>query len=411
VFPPESPLRRALSNLILATTSILVALVTVEIALRATVPPTRSYFVSAPGTDYTLTPPPGLLTGVHGTAHFRVNAVGVRGRPFGADDAEYRILAVGGSTTRCTVLDSTEAWPYLLEHQLGQTADRRSVWVGNVGKDAATSREHVLQVKYLLKQYPRIDAVVVLVGVNDMLSTLQQGWQYRLPDAVTTPEAERVEMERAFAETPHRVQDPEILSAVGVPWYKATAVWQMAHRAKEVLVTHRIYPIKDFPSHVAQSRRERQEAAEWVDSLPPLDAPLREYRRNLNALADITAASGATLVLVTQPTVWRAGMSVAEQQVLVFGYLGPIKRPMRVFYTVGSLERAMSRYNETLLTVCRERGLGCVDAAARLARDTTTMYDDMHFNEAGARLLARLLADHFGSRPPFQTPNQSVNRY
>jgi hypothetical protein len=104
-------------------------------------------------------------------------------------------------------------------------------------------------------------------------------------------------------------------------------------------------------------------------------------------------------------------MSVAEQQVLVFGYLGPIKRPMRVFYTVGSLERAMSRYNETLLTVCRERGLGCVDAAARLARDTTTMYDDMHFNEAGARLLARLLADHFGSRPPFQTPNQSVNRY
>ncbi|HUL01639.1 MAG TPA: SGNH/GDSL hydrolase family protein [Gemmatimonadales bacterium] len=368
-------------------------------------PPTRSYFVNAPGTDYSLTPPPGLLAGVHGTAHFHVNAFGVRGQPFGADAAEYRILAVGGSTTRCTFLDETEAWTYLLEHQLGRTADGRSVWVGNVGKDAATSREHVLQVKYLLKQYPRIDAVVVLVGVNDMLSALQQGWQYRVPDAVTTPEAERVQMERAFVETPHRVQDEEFSSFAGVPWYKATAVWQLAHRAKQVLFTHRTYPIKDFPSHIAQSRRERQEAAEWVDSLPPLDAPLREYRRNLNAIADIAAASGATLVLVTQPTVWRAAMSVTEQQVLVFGYLGPIKRPMRVFYTVGSLERAMRRYNEALLAVCRERGLDCVDAAPRLARDTTTMYDDMHFNEEGARLLAGLLADHFRSRSPFHTRN------
>jgi lysophospholipase L1-like esterase len=62
----------------------------------------------------------------------------------------------------------------------------------------------------------------------------------------------------------------------------------------------------------------------------------------------------------------------------------------------------MARYNDTLLEVCRARGLDCVDAAHLLPRDTTALYDDVHFNEQGSRLLARALAKSLRERPPFR---------
>ncbi len=50
--------------------------------------------------------------------------------------------------------------------------------MGNVGKSGHTSDHHVLQVRHLLAQYPHIDVVTVLVGVNDMLRLAHEG-EYR----------------------------------------------------------------------------------------------------------------------------------------------------------------------------------------------------------------------------------------
>jgi lysophospholipase L1-like esterase len=399
--PRRSHLPTLLANLSLAAVSAVVALGAAELLLRAVVPPSRGYFVLPPGADWTLVAAPGLLPGVEGVQHIRVNPSGVRGRTFGDDHAEYRILAVGGSTTRCGSLDETEAWPHLLEAQLGSTMDGRDVWVGNVGKDGATTRDHVLHLKYLLPQYPRIDAVVSLVGVNDMISALQQGWQYRLPDPVTELGAERAQMRRAFFRVPGRLQDPPVNTIKPVPWYKATALWQLGGRAKQAIP--RSFRLEDFVRRgVRKARYERHTAAAWVDSLPPLESPLVEYRRNLNAMADLAAKAGVRLVFVTQPSMWREGMSAAEQRFLVFGALVTLQPPPWAYYTTGALGRAMARYNETLLDVCRIRHLDCVDAAPRVPRDTTALYDDVHFNANGSRLLARALVEHFRTRPPFR---------
>ena len=76
----------------------------------------------------------------------------------------------------------------------------------------------------------------------------------------------------------------------------------------------------------------------------------------------------------------------------------------RAYLSTGALARVMARYNEALLDVCRQRALACVDAAKVLPRDTTAMYDDVHFNEQGARLLAHELAAYFRRHPPFLRP-------
>src|SRR2546426_6636770 len=153
----RASISRSVSNLTLATLSVIVALTAAELVLRRV--PSRGYFAPPPGTDWTLTPAPDMIHGVEGVSPFRINRFGVRGRAFGDDRTEYRILAVGGSTTQCSVLDDTEVWTHLLEEGLGRTVDGRQVWVGNVGRDGASARDQVLHIKYLLRQYPRIDIV------------------------------------------------------------------------------------------------------------------------------------------------------------------------------------------------------------------------------------------------------------
>ena len=53
----------------------------------------------------------------------------------------------------------------------------------------------------------------------------------------------------------------------------------------------------------------------------------------------------------------------------------------------------MSLFNEALLTVCRINSLECYDLASAIPKDTTAFYDDCHFNEGGARLVAQFLTE------------------
>jgi lysophospholipase L1-like esterase len=372
------------------------------LVLRTVWPLSHGYFTLPPGADWTLNPAPEIMRGVEGVSHFRVNRFGIRGRPFGDDRAEYRILAVGGSTTLCDALDDSEVWTHLLEVELGRTVDEREVWVGNVGRDGATTRDYVLHVKYLLRQYPRVDVVVSLIGVNDVMSALHLGWQYRLPPPITDPDAEHERMTRAFARVPGRLQDQAVYGDQPVPWYKATALWQLARRAR-VLSRRRASRFRDGSQRMLQQVRLRRHAADTlIDSLPPLDTPLIEYRRNLNAMADLAAGAGVRLVFITQPSLWRTGMSDAEERLLWLGWIGEVRRWPRTYFTTRALSRAMARFNETLLDVCRARDLDCVDAAHLLPRDTTALYDDVHFTEHGSRLLAHALVAYFRTVPPFR---------
>jgi lysophospholipase L1-like esterase len=349
--------------------------------------PRSGYFVTEPGTNWTVTTgPPGDPTHV---ARFHVNRFGIRGRAFGDDRAEYRVLAVGGSTTECALLDDSTVWTHLLETGLDTTADGRRVWVGNIGHGGTTTRDHVVQLKHLLAQYPRIDVVVALVGVNDMASALRQGWEYQLPGSVTERSAEETQLRHAFVIEP---------GAVGLPWYKATGWWWLARRAKRAW---RRYESVGSTRRLEPAQRSRSTIGASLDSIPPLERPLLEYRRNLNAMVDLPAAAGARVVFVTQPSAWRRQMTDAENGRLWFGWVGADWSSARAYYTTGALRGVMAAYNQTLLDVCRERGLACVDAAHLLPNDTTIFIDDVHFTERGSRLLAEALVAALRDRPPF----------
>ena len=76
-------------------------------------------------------------------------------------------------------------------------------------------------------------------------------------------------------------------------------------------------------------------------------------------------------------------------------------RPDGKFYTTTALKKAMDSYNARVMDICRKADLECVDLAKLLPPSTDVFYDDMHFNESGARSVADSLASFFRLRTPF----------
>jgi hypothetical protein len=75
------------------------------------------------------------------------------------------------------------------------------------------------------------------------------------------------------------------------------------------------------------------------------------------------------------------------------------------YYSSEALATGMQKYNDTLLNICQERHLECVDLSSILVKDTTVFYDDAHFNESGARKVSIVLSNYILSHDPFIQSN------
>jgi lysophospholipase L1-like esterase len=406
---PGRPPRKLALNLLIAGSVSLVSLVVGELVLRATLPESKGYYVVPPGMRAVFSPSPSFMPGVRGEADYVVNADGIRGRGFGADEAEYRILALGGSTTQCAYLDEPETWTYLVEHELSTTSDSRSVWVGNVGRAGTTSRDHAVQAKYLLAQYPRIDAVMVLVGVNDLSAMLIQGEDYAPRSSITDPAAERERIHRAFALAPGPFHQPRTLFLLSrdAPWYKATAIWQLLKRAKLALLsrTARAYRQQRDGRNYADWRAHRQNAAVVIDETPDLNPALAEYRENLSAIVEAAAGCSTRVIFMTQPVLWHEGMTPDEERLLWLGGVGEFQSgKATAYYSVVALRKMMDRFNWTLMETCDVDGVECLDLASLIPSEPALFYDDAHLTEEGARRVASEIVRYLRGRPPFEVP-------
>ena len=392
--------------------AIVFALVLAEIGLRVFWPEERSYHVIRPHTRATFHPSPEVLTGVSGPALYAINSQGIRGRELDPTRDEYRILAVGGSTTELLYLDEPETWPALVEASLTHPGMGKPVWVGSVGRSGMNARDHAVQVKFLLRQPPPLDEVWVLTGVNDLTVALAQGDSYVAPAPITDPVAERAQIRRAFHVAPGSLHEPGTDDALlpGAPWYKGTATYQLLKRVR--FATRRasgpVNLVQDPRGDILlRWRAHRRSASSLLDTLPDLTAALTEYRRNLERIVEVTRASSVRLVLLTQPFAWRAGMSRAEEEKLWLGGVGDFQvESGKPYYTPRVLADGMTKFNETMLAVCRDRDVECVDLASQLPKDTLTFYDDVHFTELGARLVAQaIVRSRDGGAMPRGTPS------
>ena len=406
VSDPATPRRKPGGRILALLVSLSLTLGLIEVILRVAFPAQTRYYVWPPGTRKALHPDPKHMPGVSGNTHFTVNTQAIRGKELGPD-TEYRVLAIGGSTTECLYLDDPEAWPAMVGQAIPRTADGRPVWIGNVGKAGTYSRDHVVQLAHLAPQLPRLDTVLVLVGVNDLTVTLAQGDHYQPPRPITEPEADRAQVRRAFAIAPGRLQDvsTDELGSADTAFYKRTALYQLVKRTRAGLSSQaggRGLTQDESGKMYADWRDHRAHADEVRTQPPDLAAPLAEYRRNLGVMADLAEARKLRLVLITQPTLWRADLPKEAMDLLWLGGVGSFQAQAgKAYYSVSVLTDAMLRYNAVVLDVCRERDLYCIDLASKIPKDATMFYDDCHFTQAGSRAVATVVTRYLRSVPPF----------
>ncbi len=328
---------------------------------------------------------PKVYPGVHGTKSFTINPLDLRGAmPPKEGEPAYRIVAVGGSTTLCPGLADNETWPALLMQDINAAQPSDPVWVGNAGVNGKSTVDN-LEVLQWLPGVVRADMWIILAGVNDLGPTLA----FR---GASTQAA----LEQAAG---YKGELPVgTLWRSWYPYYRRLQIFRMI-RGALLPLQQRFFPRNiDRPFRITELRATRAAAPEVP--LPDLHVGLTEYRDRLLALAGRCQTLKVRCLFLTQPSVWRGDLGADEKAILWLGWVGPAENPLG-FVAPGELARAMDAYNQVTLNVCQQRGLECYDLASDVPKNTSAFYDDVHFNEAGSRLVAEHLKQYLMSKPPF----------
>jgi hypothetical protein len=178
------------------------------------------------------------------------------------------------------------------------------------------------------------------------------------------------------------------------PHWRRSGIWNLIFQAYVRTKTEGAM-LEDVDGKVYEIRRQRRRAAKIVDELPDLTHAMKDYRSRIERIVAVCRRYGVRPVFVTQPIAWDVRLSPEARDRLL---LGTSNRPDGAYYSVAKLREGEERYNALLLGTCRSLGVESIDASS-LNGDERWYYDDCHFNEAGGRQLADLIANHFIHHP------------
>jgi lysophospholipase L1-like esterase len=277
------------------------------------------------------------------TAYF--NGQGFRTRELvGAKPAgEFRIIALGGSTTEEVWTEDGLHWPLWAEREIRKSDP--GVRVYNSGMSAYTTAHSLIRLAFDVLDYEP-DVVLVMHNINDLtvnyraaIAGLPVDGHYRVPFA-----------QKAF--TNDMDQGDIVLSRL---WHSASL--RLAGRSDIVV--------------------------------PPqydISTGLRYFKRNLVSLHALAQSSGSRLVLLTMPV---CDSEVVYRKVEHDGRLGlspPLPQDFERF------NRDFAAYNEAIREVGAARGVTVIDMNRLLGGSQEWFADIVHYNAAGSKRFGELLA-------------------
>ena len=111
-----------------------------------------------------------------------------------------------------------------------------------------------------------------------------------------------------------------------------------------------------------------------------------EYVRNIQTLNGIARAHGVKAPFLTQPSLWPHVDAATEQSVL---WMATYKH-QGTWYKLSPVtaHEMLAQLNGRLLAQCHAQSLWCLNLANQIPASLAFFYDDMHFNERGAELVA-----------------------
>lgn len=305
-----------------------------------------------------------VMPGIEGVQHVTTDAKGFRTtlpvdyqkKPAGT----YRVFAIGASTTEQIYLDDRKTWTHLLQGDLA-AAMRTRVEVVNTGVSGLRSPHHLATLNHIAPYQP--DLVLILMGAND--------WNHQILEAMDDSR-----------HGPGR-------------WWKAmnypdTALVFLSRQIRAAIRRADAAPAGEPASRKA----EEFDGSYYSRQNDSLSRPQRAYPGEIKPGPDYAAAAQQLVaacgrlklrcIFLTQPTAYDAAIEPALKRRLWM-------TPPGVNFTL-SLEQMAQfarAYNRQLLDTVRSQGGEACDVAPAFAPTTQYFYDDCHYNENGARAMAK----------------------
>jgi len=326
-----------------------------------------SFFKIFPNDFYTATPnsgfiwkiKPGEIVGVSRDSDILFDELGARSIS-NNHEKQHKIVAFGGSTTACYALSQQLTWTALLEKKLGG-----SYWVGNFGKPGNNSNHHVMQFEYILQkpELKNVKTVLIMVGINDFLGYLISSKKYL--------DNKSGKMRRsAFKHMPNEAY---------IDTKEKLTLYKLLKNAYRKFIIYKFNTTLTKKSKEIKSLRKR---SLLIDKLPSLKVGLNHYKKNIQKIIDKAKEKNITLVFITQATLWKPNLEKQYDQLLTAsGFSNNTS-----FYSPTALDKGMTFFNEALKETCYDNEVNCINLQA--PKTSAVFYDDMHFNESGARLVS-----------------------
>lgn len=330
----------------------------VQTAISLLVPQLPSdYITLPPNTHLRVDIEAPNLPGLSGIHTYSTDEQGYRVAPridYARADA-LRIFAIGGSTTECTVLDDTGTWSYLLQEGLA-TALGKPVQIVNTGVSGLRARNHLATLRHVLDLHPA--AVIFLVGAND--------WERQI--------------RKHFATIPLWVEKVRLrqtllgLALLRIVEGTVAPIGRPVDR-DEVIV--------DNGDHLRplQHSLDRPEKRRFTPSVIDPD-----YTGYLESISTLCHERNLPCIFVTQPT---AHSPEASPEMRATFWM----TPPYTSYTlpIEDMAHIAALYNHFLVDFARKHNDPVCDLASALAPTVDNFYDDFHFNQSGARNVAKYL--------------------
>ena len=315
----------------------------------------------APNFEISARAEPGL-PGLSGTRRFVTSEDGFVGDDLATTPSDARrVFLVGGSTMECMVLGEQGNPATLLQARLTSTSTAGRFVVLNAGHSGDASFDHVAVLAHRIAHL-RPSVVVFLTGVNDLVAGLR-GEDYA-----------------------HLHPDQTIELTGGALLRLASTRLQVGRLVVTALGGGRL---RRWDADDPVLETHYRDAARACAALPRAGAlpelPVEAYARNLRTLVAVTRAAGAEPILMTQPHSWRTAGPLGDWHWMTC-HAGQR-------YDPSALADALDRYNEVTRRTALDTGAELIDLARLMPADESALYDDVHFNLGGARVLAERLAE------------------
>ncbi|PTX61505.1 GDSL-like lipase/acylhydrolase family protein [Kordia periserrulae] len=297
------------------------------------------------------------------TTNFTINNYGFRGDKLimPKPSNEYRIFAIGGSSTESLYIDDADVWTQVLQENLNrENYQNKIVKVYNAGKSGDNIQDHIAMLSHrIIHLQP--DEVIVFCGINDVTRLMLD--DNPLKFNTTEKKDNNVGFGKMLGVFLYEFQIPRRL-------YYA---FKSEEDALETIEIESNY----------QKKVKKTQARPVENQLPTTD--YGNYANKVKTLIGICRANNIKLIFATQVVTWDT-----EDKALQNWHWMTSRGGVR--YNAQKLQQKVDSINDVTINESMKFGVPVFKTDSIIPKTSDYLYDDCHFNPAGNKKMGEELA-------------------